>query len=180
MLNLDTLRQYLEYIALKEVICINIFYKLLNKIKHPFTKSLSNTIDDNLVNIMTEEFTTESPTVSMEILFTIPKEFLKSPNKELTPQLCCSYIYDFQVLDSLDKYYTPIDNPCGKDLPQIIGTYYLNNKYVSCSVSYNAALLQNGDVFALERNFYTVLPFLYCGGQYIKNPTEDDFVAYIC
>lgn len=177
MLNFDTIGQYFEYITLKEVICINIFYQLLNKIKHPFTKSLSNTIDDNLVNIMTEEFTTESPTVSMEVLFPIPKEFLKSPNKELTPQLCCSYIYDFQVLDSLDKYYTPIDNPCGKDLPQIIGTYYLYNKYVSCSVSYNASLLQNSDVFALERNFYTVLPFLYCGSQYIKYPIEDDFVV---
>lgn len=118
------------------MIKINDFF---NKIKNFFSTE-EDPLQNTDVNIMTEEFDIESPSVYRDVLLKVPKATLQSST--MTPLLCCPVISDFEAIDSLEKNYKEFDNPCGTNLPKIVGTYYLPHKDISAGVSYNVSLLQ--------------------------------------
>ncbi|WP_419726978.1 hypothetical protein [Terrisporobacter petrolearius] len=124
---------------------------------------------------MTEEFDIESPSVYRDVLLKVPKATLQSST--MTPLLCCPVISYFEAIESLEKNYKEFDNPCGTDLPKIAGTYYLPHKDISAGVSYNVSLFQGTDVLAFVEDFFTILPFEYCGYRYLPNPTYKDFLV---
>jgi len=143
-----------------------------NKIKNYFSTK-DNTLQKTDVNIMTEEFIIESPLVYRDVLLKVPKAMLQS--SIMTPLLCCPVISDFEAIESLEKNYKEFDNPCGINLPKIVATYYLPHKDISAGVYYNISLLQETNVRAFVEDFFTILPFEYCGYKYLPNPTYKDF-----
>ncbi|WP_438649018.1 leucine-rich repeat domain-containing protein, partial [Romboutsia sp.] len=120
-----------------------------------------------------------SPIAHRKVLFRVPKTMITYPilkSRTLKTVLNNSLIKDFQLENSLDKEIISVKNPCGDNLPQIKGEYFLDNQYIVCTVSYFASLIGDGDVvYTMEEDALTLLPFLYCGYETIPNPTIYDF-----
>lgn len=168
------------------------FLKLINKIKfsQKYNFSSENTTinvvgeeldtppSDIALDVLNEELNIQSPDVYSNILFKVPKELLDSmPSNSVIPRCCCPVISDFQVFESLEKYYTNVNNPCNPESLKIQTYYFLDNMYISATVYYNVMIKNNDDMYDFTKDFYTVLPFEYCGYEYIPNPVAKDFAV---
>lgn len=158
----------------------NLFIKL---------KKSSDNVDNAEFKLSANQIV-ESPSVSFQLLFKVSKDKLDtSMDKAKTLRLNINNMYldNFNLEISREKEFVNVDNPCGQDLPQIIGYYFWDKKYVSSSVYFNVALLNNVDfqsaepvieVYDFMNSSFTVLPFQYCSTE-VPSPTKYDFLVDI-